>query len=250
MSVGNPFIPFLLDWFQQWWPALVLGLIVYFGLNFILKPRSAKQEVDALQVSRNEIMSSLFCTEQQANQLLAIYGGNSAKAIHEIKTGRAVMPGMEVSDVAVFGGEFRSFSVAETDFKLETHDGRSEFLDATADALLVVGVVDPEQRADAQGTGRADRGKAHAQLFWRRGESWNRFLLTSTRLDYSVLGEQKENSGIRNFRLLIAELPKQSPNIRTDSSAQRLHDELRAPLYKSLADFEAEATQILRNWEF
>lgn len=250
MSEGVPFIPFLLAWLQQWWPALVLGLIVYFGLNFILKPRSAKQQVDALELSRNEIITTLSCTEQQANQLLAIYEGNSAKAIHEVKTGKAVMPGMEVSDVAVFGGEFRSFSTEGGEFKLETHDGRSEFLEGAADALLVVGVVDPAQRADTEGTGRADRGKAHAQLFWRRGETWTRFLLTSTRLDYSVLGDKKENSGIRNFRLLIAELPSQSPNIRTDSSTQHLQDELRAPLYKSLADFEAEATQTLRNWEF
>ena len=250
MSEANAFIPFLLDWLQQWWPALVLGFIVYFGLNFLLKPRSAQEHVDALQLSRNEIITTLSCTEHQANQLLAIYGGNSAKAIHEIKTGKAVMPGMEVSDVAIFGGELRSFFVEDQDFRLETHDGRSEFLDATADALLVVGVVDPEQRADAQGTGRADRGKAHAQLFWRRDEKWNRFLLTSTRLDYSVLGDKKENSAIRNFRLLIAELPTRSPNIRTDSSVQRLQDDLRAPLYASLADFEAEATQILRNWEF
>lgn len=250
MSAGNSAVPFLLEWLHQWWPALALGLVVVFGISSLIKPRSGQVQIDAVQVAKHEIRTTLGCSEKQAEQLLAIYGGNSAKAIQEVKTGKAVLPGSEVSDLALFGGESRRFVMEDRGLLMETHDGRQELLDPSQDALLVVGVVDPQQRANNLGMGRADRGKSHGQLFWKVDGQWMRFLMTSSKMDYFVLGDKKENSAIRNFRLVVDELRTKVPNLCCDDSVKVLVDDLRAPLYKTLSAHEAHATQQLRNWDF
>ena len=72
-----------------------------------------------------------------------------------------------------------------------------------------------------------------------------RFLLNASRTNYVILGDKKENSAIRNFRLLILELKKVVPQLKTHKSVDSLEQDLRATHYKSLAEFEARACQLL-----
>jgi hypothetical protein len=239
----------IMEWLQHWWPALLCLLVVYFGWRFIIRPKGlSRSQLDALGFAVHEIRTTLACSEIQAKKLLAIYGGNATKAINEIKTGRAVLPGEEVSDLAIFGGEFRSFQIDDAGFALTTQDERVELLDLESPSLLVVGVIDSEQRPDKRGVARADRGQTYGQLFWRKEGEWNRYLLNSTRLDYFRLGERKEASAIRNFRIMVTELTEKLPQLSTDTSVTSLKDELKATHYRTLAEFEAAASQLLRNW--
>jgi len=217
-----------------------------------MRPRGLpKRRLDSIDLALHEIRTSLGCSEQQAQRLLTIYNGNSSKAINEIKTGRAVLPREEASEFAIFGGEFKTYSCDGLGtVVIATQDGALESLKSGVDALLVIGVLDPDQRPDARGNARADRGQTYAQLFWRREDQWVRFLLNSSRMDYSQLKQRRENSAIRNFRILIGDLLKEAPGVASDASLESLRAELRAPHYRSLADFEAAASQILRDWKF
>jgi hypothetical protein len=213
-----------------------------------LKRKSKPKKLEHAGFAVHEIRTTLACSEAQAKRLLAVYNGDSTKAIHEVKTGRAVLPGEEVSDLALYGGEFKAFQTEKGTFELATHDGRIDELDLSAKALLLVGVVDPEQRPGNDGLARADRGPTYGQLFWEKQGAWTRYLLNSSRVNYFVLGDKKENSAVRNFRSLVDELQTRAPNLTSDASVESLKADLRAPHYKKLADFEAVASQALRNW--
>ena len=240
----------LMELFSQWWPVAALLLVVYFGLRYIRSARfGASKALDVGSLAIHEIRTALACTDQQAKKLLQVYGGNSSKAIHEVKTGKAVLPGLEVSDLALYGGEAKRFVLSEADLLLITQDGRDEILSTKSRALLTIGVVDESQRPNPTGLGRADRGQAFAHLFWERDGEWVRFLLNSRRMDYVALGERKENSAVRNFRIVLGDLLQHSPEIKTNDSLLTLQSDLKAPLHKTLAGFEAQSTQILRQWK-
>lgn len=241
----------LIQWLEQWWPALGLILLIYFAVRFVLRRMGhPPQKLDSLTFARHQIQTSLGCSDKQANKLLVLYSGNAAKAIHEVKTGKALLPGTECSDIAHFGGEAKSFVVDSEGLLLQTQDSQTQRLELTHKALLFLGVVDADQRPDKTGLARADRGHTYAQLYWKEPAGWKRFLLNSTRMDYYDLGEQKQSSAIRNFLVVLEALLQAAPNIESDGSLGTLKSELRAPHYKTVVDFEADSTQKLRNWEF
>lgn len=202
-------------------------------------------KLSAAERAVHEITASLACTEAQAKRLLAAYGGDAAKAIHEVKTGRSVMPGEEVSTLATFGGELKRFVLADEQVRFDSQDGQSLFFSKSERAVLTIGVVDPQQRPDSQGEARADRGPTYAQLYLHTEGGWYRYLLNSARMDYLYLGERKQNSAIRNFRLVLEELMTAVPAMEVDFSWEALKDRLRAPHFKTLAEFEAAAVQKL-----
>lgn len=242
--IGN-FDP-LYDFFDEWWPVVLFVAVAYMGLSFILRRwRSPRRQLDSLSFAVHEIQTTLACTEQQAKKLLAVYQGNSAKAINEIKTGRAVLPGEEVSNLARFGGEFRSFELRPEGFCVQTHDGGESVLPLEAESFLALGVIDREQRPDAQGQARADRGKTYGQLFWKVDGDWKRFLLDASRMNYLWLGDKKENSAIRNFRLFLREFKESVPNLKVHQSVESFEANLRSTHYRNLAELEADATQML-----
>ena len=235
----------LFDFFYEWWPVALFLAVAYFGFSFILRRwRSPRRQLDSLSFAVHEIQTTLACTEQQAKKLLAIYQ-SSAKAINEVKTGRAVLPGEEVSNLARFGGEFRSFELGAEGVCLKTHDGGERLLALEAESFLVLGVIDPEQRPDAQGQARADRGKTYGQLFWEVEGEWQRFLLDASRMNYLWLGDKKENSAIRNFRLFLREFQESVPKLKPHQSLESFEASLRTTHYRTLAELEADATQML-----
>lgn len=238
----------ILELFYQWWPALVLLAVAYFGVTFLMgQKHSPKRQLDAAALAVHEIRTTLACSEQQAKKLLAIYNGNSAKAISEVKTGKAVLPGAEGSELARYGGEFKSFAARPDGLLLTTHEVGERLVALDSEALLVLGVVDEQQRPDKSGEARADRGKTYGVLFWKVDGDWVRFLLNSSRVDYFLLGEKKVNSAIRNFRLLLDELRQVAPHLKFHSSVGSFETDLRSTHYKTLAALEADASQIFKN---
>lgn len=228
-------------------PLVFFAVVLFLALRFLFFALRPKPGVPTTRhgMGVEQIRATLACSEEQARTLLKMYQGDTAKAIQEVKTGKATLPGASPLMTAIYGGDVKSFgALPEGAFGLLTHDGRELTLGAEEPSLLVLGVVDQEQRPDIDGYGRADRGRTYGQLFWMVGGTWQRFLLDASRLDYTVLGEKKENSGIRNFRLLVGSLREALPNLTIDTSVEALEG-LRAPLYRKLADFDAQAAQRL-----
>ena len=231
---------------QQWWPALLLAFIAYQGLKFITKRSRSTPKLNDISYDIHQIRTTLACSELQARNLLSTYNGNAARAIHEVKTGKVVLPGAELESVARFQGEAKSFLLEPSRFGVLCRDGSETLLDPTAPALLILGVVDPEGRADNQGLQRADRGTTYGQLFWRDGETWLRFLLDASRMDYFHLGERKQNSAIRNFKIVLEDLAAASSGLKQDTSVAPFLLEFRAPHYAKLADLDAAAVGVAR----
>lgn len=249
MSMGNDGYV-IMDWLHRWWPAMAFLAVAYFGFLYITgNRRGAISKLDSVSLPLHEIQASLGCSEAQAKRLLAVYGGNSTKAIHEIKTGKAVMPGQEVSDLALFGGEFSSFTPGDGSLSITTGDGGQAQVSTAEPGFLFLGVADPEQRPDSLGNARADRGPTYGQLFLKKDGQWLRFLMNARRMDYTALAERKQNTAIRNFRTVLEDLLQALPHLQKDLGVDRFLGELRAPHFKSLADLEASATQILPNPE-
>ena len=73
--------------------------------------------------------------------------------------------------------------------------------------------------------------------------------MNARRMDYTALAERKQNTAIRNFRTVLEDLLQALPHLQKDLGVDRFLGELRAPHFKSLADLEASATQILPNPE-
>ena len=242
MEIVHPAVQAL----QQWWPALLLAFIVYQGLKFIFRRSRSTPKLDSISYDIHQIRTTLACSEIQARNLLSTYNGNAAKAIHEVKTGKVVLPGAELDAVARFEGEAKSFLLEPPRFGVLCRDGSQVILDPEAPALLVLGVVDPEGRADNQGMHRADRGKTFAQLFWRSDDRWVRFLLDSSRMDYFYLGDRKQNSAVRNFKLIIDGPASASSGLKLHSSVEPFLLEFRAPYYSRLSDLDASAVQVLQ----
>lgn len=236
----------VVDWFSRWWPVLGFGLLLYWGVRMLTRGKKQTRVVNDVSMAVSEIRTTLACSEQQARALLAAYGGNSAKAIMEVKTGKADLPGQEVEDVAEYGGELRSFEVKGGTLEVHTHDGGNRQVSLSDKAMLFIGVVDPEQRADNHGLARADRGPTYGQLYWSTPNGWVRFVLNATRINYFILGDNKVNSGIRNFRLVVEMMKEQFPHLLCDDSVTPLVGNLKAPHYRKPAGFEAATGRVMR----
>lgn len=248
MSFHAPPFPELQGWFHHYWPALVLAWVAYMALRYLLRRVGhSPAKLSAAERAVHEIMTSLACTEAQAKRLLAAYGGDTAKAINEVKTGRSVMPGEEVSAIATFGGELKRYTITAEQLRLDSQDGESRIFPTATRVVLAIGVVDPQQRADSQGQARADRGPTYGQLYLQKEDGWHRYLLNSARMDYVFLAERKQNSAVRNFRLVLQELVDTLPTLEVDSSWEIFQEHLRAPHFKTLAEFEAAAIQKLKD---
>lgn len=239
------------EWLAQWWPALALLLVAYWAIKFLVRSsRKVVTPLDKSGLTIHQICTTLACTEQQAKKLLAIYDGNVSKAIQDVKTGKAVLPGSGVSDLARFGGEFKRFEVTAEGIVIHAQDGSESCFSPESKAFLCLGVVDRSQRPDKLGLGRADRGQAFGQLFWELDGEWHRFLMNASRMDYFDLGERKQNSSVRNFRVILGDLRSQIGNLVVSTPLEAFEEDLRLPLYTELTDLEAEASQALRHWNF
>ena len=238
-------IPFPISGIQQWWPVLALAAVVYLALRFI-SGQSRRSKLVGISSDVHQITTTLACTEHQARALLATYNGNTAKAISDIKTGRAVLPGSEFKELARYEGDVKSFRLEPATFGIITREDKPVFLDPDGEGLLVLGVVNPEGRIDRDGLAQANRGKTYAQLFWKTDDGWLRFLMDSSRLDYFVLGDRKQNVAIRNFKTVIEDLVKSSQGLQVHESVQPFLSDLRATNYRSLADLDAFAAKILK----
>jgi hypothetical protein len=237
-------MPFAIPGFQDWWPVLVIAAVVYLMLRFI-SGQSRRSKLVGISSDIHQVTTTLACTEHQARALLATYNGNTAKAISDVKTGRAVLPGSEFKELARYEGDVKSFRLEPATFGIVTRDDKPVFLDPDGDGLLVLGVVNPEGRTDRDGLTRADRGNTYAQLFWKTEDGWLRFLMDSSRLDYFVLGERKQNVAIRNFKVVIEDLIESSQGLQVHESVQPFLSDLQATNYRSLADLDAFAAKIL-----
>lgn len=235
----------LLQALKDWWLALVLLLVAYQGVRFLSRAfRGKGKKLDGLAYDIHQITTSLGCTEHQARALLSTYNGSAMKAINEVKTGRAVLPGAQFKELARYVGDGKSFLFENSELVLITRNEERFDLDAQGRALLVLGVVDPEARP---GAGRADRGELYAQLFWKKDHEWMRFLLDSRRMDYFVLGERKQNIAVRNFKTVLEDLIENAPGLQLDRSVQAFFDEFSAPVYRKLADLDSAAALALEN---
>lgn len=242
MDAPHPIIQALYDW----WPALALVAVAYLGLRFISGASRRTPKLQGIEYDLHQITTTLACSEHQARTLLSTYNGNATKAIHDIKTGKAVLPGAEFKEIARYAGDVKSFLLDRESFGLTTRSDQQFSLDPDGPGVLVLGVVDPRGRADNQGLARADRGNTCAQLFWKSDDGWLRFLMDSARMDYFVLGDRKQNAAIRNFKLVLEDLIQSTKDaLLVDSSVIPFLDELHAPLYKSLAEFDAAAKEVL-----
>ena len=241
MTESHPIVQALYDW----WPALILLIVAYQGLRFLSRAfRGKGKKLDGMAYDVHQITTTLGCTEHQARALLSTYNGSAAKAINEVKTGRAVLPGSQFKELARYVGDAKSFVFGESELTLITRKEDKFSLSPAGPGLLVLGVVDPEGRP---GSGRADRGELYAQLFWKEKEDWMRFLLDSRRLDYFVLGERKQNIAVRNFKTVLEDLIQHASGLQLDPSVHAFMAEFNAPVYRKLADLDAAAADALRN---
>jgi hypothetical protein len=235
----------MIQGFHDWWPAAAILVVVYFGLRFISRQSRGRPKLEGVSYDVHQITTTLACTDHQARTLLATYNGNAAKAINEIKTGRAVLPGSEFKELARYEGDVKSFRLEQATFGLLTRNDEKVFLDPDGEGLLVLGVVNPKGRADQHGLSRADRGKVYGQLFWKTEDGWLRFLMDSKRMDYVVLGDRKQNVAIRNFQLIVEDLVTNSKSLQVHESVQPFLSDLQAPLYRNLAELDAYSAKLL-----
>lgn len=233
----------IVQFLYDWWPALLLGLVAYQGIRYLTRALGRKPALQGIAQDVHQVMTTLACSEHQAHRLLSTYNGNAAKAINDVKTGRAVLPGAEFKELAQYVGDVKSFLLESPEFGIITRNDQQFLLDPQAPGLLILGVVNPEARP---GLGRADRGDLYAQLFWPENDQWLRFLLEARRLDYFSLGERKQNAAFRNFRTVLEDLIARTPNLKLDPSVESFLSEVQTPVYKKLADLDSYAAQTLQ----
>ncbi|MBI3928795.1 MAG: hypothetical protein HY319_24860 [Armatimonadetes bacterium] len=232
----------LLDHLPEGWLSVGVALLMLLLLvAWMRAPRRGPARLTGQELALHEIRSTLGCTSQQARLLLDMYHGSSAKAIMEVKTGRAVLPDPQQTELPASAGELR-FLQAEDDLLIlvDRHD-RAHRIPWSQQGYFSLALLDSEKRPDARGFCDANRGRLYGHLYLLRDGRWVRFLVDGGRMDYATLGERMQNTASRNLRVLLQNVAARASDLEFDDSARAFLEELRARPYASAADFERQS---------
>ncbi len=220
--------------------AVVAGVLL--GRKMLVTRRPKAPALDAETLAVHQIKMNLGCNGEQARRLLKTYNGDANQAIMDVKTGRTVLPGEEVSgDLPQYAGQLRLIRAGADSVLLVDHNDQSHTFGPDLRALLVVGILDSDQRPNKEGLGDAARGRVHAQLFVSASDGWKRFRVEASKLNYTHLGDRMHNQASRNFHEVVDELVKGAPNLHQDSSVEVFLSQRRAPIHTSQAALEKAA---------
>lgn len=230
--------PEFLDLLPNWWPVVVIGIIIFVILRSLQKQRTKAIRLDPHRLALHQVMLNLGCDVSRAEELLKTYDGDANKAIMDIKMGVTAVPAYVDPNLPGFGGEIREFKVDPECLSFVDHNQQTHSFPFTGACFLAIGVLESHQRVDNQGFVDAPRGKPHAQLLLSWPEGWKRYVLNASRLNYKDLGERKQSTATRNFQLLMGDIKTHSKALLTDRSVEPFLRELKAPKYESLVEFE------------
>lgn len=224
---------------KQYWPALLaIAVVALIVRGMFGRKRQPTPVMDPESLAIHQIKMNLGCNSQQARLLLQTYSGDANQAIMDVKTGRAVLPGEDLAgDLPQFAGQIKKIQ-GKT---LTDHQEQTYTLAAETSGLLVVGILESDQRPNKEGLGDAARGRMHGQFFLSTEQGWKRFRIEASKLNYTHLGERLHNQAARNFHEVVGELTESAPRLVKDRSVESFLAERRAPIHTSLAAFEKVA---------